>query len=579
MPSQLIRAISGLFDIKNRRKGLLEIIYKETTAFDFDVTILKDVVLSDDVDYRLKGFCLQILSKVAQYQPVKRDAILKFVKKYLSEKVSILNPSEDEIFIIESILFFLFITEKNSLLDINFENKELSVLRTRFLFADDKLNRKFFVPSKDILQNKRFSSFDRVIANITESGDVDRFRQFRDILIFTAKFPFVNDIEFIKSWAGVKSDEFLEEVINSRIFIHDGNYLIYDPVERARIDKFVHTESVRDELFVEVKKRFDYKQKKVIFDRFVDDFLKMTDILMDSGVCIIGFAGQLLFNTFAKEKLGLTGDSKPLFESIKANYIESKTKLERFVIGGFSIESRISELLVESCLIGYVVVLKDVTDDEIFKRFTSHDIKNSLLSALSAFKLLEDNDKLDEMERKLLNSGKNSVAKLREKVAELLSFKNDTINFESSVSLKEIISGCILAHTPDAKRKDISLIYDSEDIRIRCDRKKIYRVIENLVSNAIKYSQTGKDVLISTELAVDSVSILVKDRGFGIDASYGDNIFKIGKRLERDKNMPGSGVGLAVVKKFVDMHSGEISYSNNTDGDGTTFVIKLPLNN
>ena len=128
--------------------------------------------------------------------------------------------------------------------------------------------------------------------------------------------------------------------------------------------------------------------------------------------------------------------------------------------------------------------------------------------------------------------------------------------------------------------KDISIIFDTniEEKIIACDPEKMERVILNLISNAIKF--TNKDGFIFVNLIDkgDTVEIEVKDTGIGIKEKYLNNIFgrfeQVDKSLSR--NAEGSGIGLSLVKSIVEMHDGKISVESKV-GEGSIFKIELPV--
>lgn len=113
---------------------------------------------------------------------------------------------------------------------------------------------------------------------------------------------------------------------------------------------------------------------------------------------------------------------------------------------------------------------------------------------------------------------------------------------------------------------------------IEADEDKLNQVISNLLSNAIKYSPEGGEIKVAAFTEGENVILRVSDQGVGMTDEQCQRLFRQYERLERDdiKKIPGTGLGLYLVKNLVELHHGEIT-CESVSGEGSTFVVKLPI--
>ena len=125
----------------------------------------------------------------------------------------------------------------------------------------------------------------------------------------------------------------------------------------------------------------------------------------------------------------------------------------------------------------------------------------------------------------------------------------------------------------------LSFHADGQEIYAMADPMNFDKVVMNLLSNAFKYTPRGGHVTVSVGTDTDDVLISVRDDGQGIDPQQTARIFQRFYRGERadNHNVTGAGIGLHLTRQLVEMHDGEISVANNSDGPGCTFCVRLPL--
>ncbi|ADF98172.1 sensory box histidine kinase [Clostridium botulinum F str. 230613] len=131
-----------------------------------------------------------------------------------------------------------------------------------------------------------------------------------------------------------------------------------------------------------------------------------------------------------------------------------------------------------------------------------------------------------------------------------------------------------------AESKNINIIFDTdvEEKIMAVDPDKIERIVLNLLSNAIKFTGSGGNIYVTVKDFEDNIIISVKDTGIGIPEDKIENIFdrfvQVDKTLRRNKE--GSGIGLYLVKSFVNMHEGTIDIQSEI-GKGSEFIINIPV--
>ncbi|MGO5092882.1 PAS domain-containing sensor histidine kinase [Clostridium sporogenes] len=219
----------------------------------------------------------------------------------------------------------------------------------------------------------------------------------------------------------------------------------------------------------------------------------------------------------------------------------------------------------------------------------SHELKTPLNVIFTAVQLLGfyekdvNNDINYEKQDKYLKLIKQNCYRLMKLINNLL----DTTKLDSgylklnlvNYNIVSLIEEITLSVTSYAESKGINIIFDTnvEEKIIAVDPDKIERIILNLLSNSIKFTNPGGNIFVNIKDAGEHVYIHVKDTGVGMPSDKLESIFQrffqIDKTLK--KNKEGTGIGLHLVKSFVEMHKGEITI-NSELGKGTEFIIKLP---
>jgi two-component system phosphate regulon sensor histidine kinase PhoR len=149
----------------------------------------------------------------------------------------------------------------------------------------------------------------------------------------------------------------------------------------------------------------------------------------------------------------------------------------------------------------------------------------------------------------------------------------------SDVGVPEVLQESMATYRPVADRKplELRLLPLEGDLRAIADREALLTVVNNLVGNAVRYTQAGGQVTISATEEQESILIQVQDNGPGIGEADRERIFERFYRVEkgRDSRVGGIGLGLAIAKNLVCGMHGEISVTSEP-GRGSCFLVRLP---
>lgn len=216
----------------------------------------------------------------------------------------------------------------------------------------------------------------------------------------------------------------------------------------------------------------------------------------------------------------------------------------------------------------------------------SHELKTPLNVIFTAVQLLGFYEKDVDYEKqdKYLKLIKQNCYRLMKLINNLL----DTTKLDSgylklnlvNYNIVNLIEEITLSVTSYAESKGINIIFDTnvEEKIIAVDTDKIERIILNLLSNSIKFTNPGGNIFVNVKDSGEYVYIHVKDTGVGIPSdkleSIFERFFQVDKTLK--KNKEGTGIGLHLVKSFVEMHKGTVHIKSEL-GQGTEFIIKLPV--
>lgn len=240
-------------------------------------------------------------------------------------------------------------------------------------------------------------------------------------------------------------------------------------------------------------------------------------------------------------------------------------------------------------LLGAVTILEDITHlreiDRLKSEFiatASHELRTPLTSVQMGVHLLLEGalGELTDSQNEVLQACRQDCERLDKLMRDLLDLSKIEAGESqpqlASVSAKDLLSTVLKELRPQVEAKGLKLTVDvpAELPRISVDRLQIERVLNNLVTNALRHTKNG-EIKIGAEQRENHVAVSVHDTGSGIPGEYLPHIFDKFVQVP-DGPTGGAGLGLTISKSIVEAHGGQISVQSQI-GRGTTFTFTLPL--
>jgi len=219
-----------------------------------------------------------------------------------------------------------------------------------------------------------------------------------------------------------------------------------------------------------------------------------------------------------------------------------------------------------------------------FLSVLSHELKAPLNAIEGYLQMMHDRqlgDSLDDYSS-AIDRSMQRIQSMRNLIMDLLDFTK--VSFEKhyekiqEVNLEDIVSNAIVTVSPYAIQKDIQFETTVKNCKmIWADPNDMEIIFNNLVSNAVKYNKTGGKVFVSVDCNDNELFLSVEDTGIGMSDTDRDTIFNEFSRIrnEQTRNISGSGLGLSIVKKVVELYHGVINVES-TPGKGSIFTVIIP---
>jgi signal transduction histidine kinase len=218
-----------------------------------------------------------------------------------------------------------------------------------------------------------------------------------------------------------------------------------------------------------------------------------------------------------------------------------------------------------------------------FVSMASHEFRTPLSTILSSVALISkyNNHETEDKRKKHIDRVKASVNHLTEILNDLLSLSKLEEGKLASVPVEfDIVDfSTEIVQDMQALSKEGQVIvykHSGDERKVRLDGKFLKNSYINLLSNAIKFSPENKQIDVTTEITPKEIIITFKDSGIGIDKEDQKLLFDRFFRGQNATNIQGTGLGLNIVSKYIEMMNGTITFESEVD-KGTSFIIKFPL--
>ena len=223
-------------------------------------------------------------------------------------------------------------------------------------------------------------------------------------------------------------------------------------------------------------------------------------------------------------------------------------------------------------------------DKNRFFSVLAHDLRGSLGNSVSIIDLLQAGSIDGKQREKLINCLIKNTTKAYDLLTKLITWGKATMNKEVfvpvDIKLLTLLNSVYEYSETILSQKDIQLIINCpQEVHLMADRNMMETIFRNLISNAIKFSQKGGTIHCHCIIEKENLEVNISDSGTGMSTEKAANLFALDniESVKGTAGEQGSGLGLQIVKEYVQMHGGTI-WAESELGKGTTISFRLPIN-
>lgn len=396
--------------------------------------------------------------------------------------------------------------------------------------------------------------------------------------------------------------------------VHSGDEV--EVLEQVAADMAARLKQIYNHLEDEVKKRTAELREQYAKDRAILENIQHAVVMVDpegvivdanqSAAALLGRTIDELKGTnvqesvrFGQQKKLFGEDDHPMIRALKERKIQNASANEHMNVickddTLVPINYVVTPLLEDGKVLGAVAVMQDVTEERRVDYIKSEFISlasHQLRTPLSTFQWYLELFSTDETAKEFTNIQKDSIREMErasKRMTDLIETLLHAARLEGGVISPKIQKVEIVGFLNDIASEFRSIAKDAqipcsisipqEPLEIETDPILLHVVLQNLFSNAVKYTKEGGKVSITLEKNKEAITISVKDTGMGIPKDEQPRIFE---RLFRARNVQtvdtgGSGLGLYISKMVAENMGGELSFVSE-EGKGTTFTLALPV--